>query len=306
MAIPAIDGLMSQGKRLPETAEALGELRDSSDVANDVDALRARMEEDGYVFLRNYLDRDKVLAARREVLERIASEGGLDPDAPLMDGVLREGMSIRFDPKRTRNSRDLKSLVFDGEMMGFFTGFLGGEVRHLDYIWLRSVAPGRGTAPHGDSVFMNRGTTRLYTAWTPLGDIDRKLGGLIILENSHKLDHIKNDYGQRDVDTYCDDDPNAEEYLATGKQAWNGQLSDDPVELREQLGGRWLTADFQPGDVLVFTMFTLHASLDNQSSNRIRLSTDTRYQLASEPVDERWIGEDPIAHGPNAKKEIIC
>ena len=306
MAIPTIDGLMSQGKQLPETPETLGELRDSSDVANDVDALRARMEEDGYVFLRNYLDRDKVLAARREVLERIASEGGLDPDAPLMDGVLKEGMSVRFDPKRTRNSRDLKSLVFDGEMMGFFTGFLGGEVRHLDYIWLRSVAPGRGTAPHGDSVFMNRGTTRLYTAWTPLGDIDRKLGGLIILENSHKLDHIKNDYGQRDVDTYCDDDPNAEEYLTTGKQAWNGQLSDDPVELREQLGGRWLTADFQPGDVLVFTMFTLHASLDNQSSNRIRLSTDTRYQLASEPVDERWIGEDPIAHGPNAKKEIIC
>lgn len=306
MAIPTIDGLLSQGKQLPETAGALGELRDSSDVAGNVDALRARMEDDGYVFLRNYLDRDKVLAARREVLERIASEGGLHSDAPLMDGVLADGVSVRFDPKRTRNSRDLKSLVFDGEMMELFAEFLGGDVRHLDYIWLRSVSPGRGTAPHGDSVFMNRGTTRLYTAWTPLGEIDRKLGGLIILENSHKLDHIKNDYGQRDVDTYCDDDPNAEEYLTTGKQAWNGQLSDDPVELREQLGGRWLTADFQPGDVLIFTMFTLHASLDNQTPDRIRLSTDTRYQLASEPVDERWIGEDPIAHGPNAKKEIIC
>ena len=28
----------------------------------------------------------------------------------------------------------------------------------------------------------------------------------------------------------------------------------------------------------------------------IRLSSDTRCQLASEPVDERWIGENPIAH----------
>jgi ectoine hydroxylase-related dioxygenase (phytanoyl-CoA dioxygenase family) len=127
-----------------------------------------------------------------------------------------------------------------------------------------------------------------------------------VLENSHKLDHIKNDYGQRDVDTYCDDDPNAEEYVTTGKQAWSGKLSDDPVQLREELGGRWLTADFRPGDVLIFTMFTLHASLDNQSENRLRLSTDTRYQLASDPVDERWVGEDPIAHGPEAKKGIIC
>jgi hypothetical protein len=52
-------------------------------------------------------------------------------------------------------------------------------------------------------------------------------------------------------------------------------------------------------------MYTMHASMDNHT-NRLRLSTDTRYQLAAEPVDERWIGEDPIAHGPEAKKGIIC
>jgi hypothetical protein len=50
-------------------------------------------------------------------------------------------------------------------------------------------------------------------------------------------------------------------------------------------------------------MFTLHCSLDNQSPvNRIRLSSDSRYQLASEPADERWIGADPIAHGPAAQR----
>jgi ectoine hydroxylase-related dioxygenase (phytanoyl-CoA dioxygenase family) len=213
---------------------------------------------------------------------------------------------VHFRPERTRSSAELQRLLFDGPMIEFFEGFLEGDVRHFDYIWLRSVVPGKGTAPHGDSVFMNRGTTRLYTAWTPLGEIDTRLGGLIVLENSHKLDEIRNTYGQRDVDTYCDDDPNEAEYLETGKWAWNGQLSDDPVQLREDLGGRWLTADYRPGDVLIFTMYTLHASLDNQSENLLRLSTDTRYQLASEPVDERWIGEDPIAHGPEGKKAIIC
>jgi ectoine hydroxylase-related dioxygenase (phytanoyl-CoA dioxygenase family) len=306
MSAHVVEGLYSQDKLLPDTADKLGELRDSSDIARDFDALRERMDEDGYLFLRGYLDRDEVLSARREMLERVAAEGGLAPGAPLMEGVLDEGVSVQFQPERTRNSVALKRLLFDGRMMGFFAGFLEGEVRHFDYIWLRSVPPGKGTAPHGDSVFMNRGTLRLFTAWTPLGEIDRRLGGLIVLEGSHTLDNIRNDYGQRDVDTYCDDDPDAEDYRTTGRQAWNGKLSDDPVALRDQLGGRWLTADYQPGDLLVFTMYTLHASLDNQTANRLRLSTDTRYQLASEPVDERWVGEHPIAHGPGAKKEIIC
>ena len=58
---------------------------------------------------------------------------------------------------------------------------------------------------------------------------------------------------------------------------------------------RWLTTDYRAGDLLVFSMYTTHCSLDN-TSDRIRLSSDTRYQLASEPLDERWIGENPIAH----------
>ena len=47
-------------------------------------------------------------------------------------------------------------------------------------------------------------------------------------------------------------------------------------------------------------MDTVHAALDNLSEvNRCRLSSDSRYQLASEPADERWNGHNPIAHGPD-------
>ena len=264
------------------------------------------MADDGYLFLRGYLDRDEVIAARRAMLERVAAEGALREDTDLLDGELKPDVKVKFRPDLTRKSAELQRLLFDGAMIAFFERYLAGAVRHFDYIWLRAVSPGFGTAPHGDSVFMNRGTTNLFTAWTPLGDIDHRLGGLIILENSHKLDDVKREYGQRDVDTYCEDDPNAEEYRTTGKWAWNGQISDDPVELREQFGGRWLTAEFRMGDLLIFPMYTLHASLDNQSDHHLRLSTDTRYQLASEPVDERWVGEDPIAHGPESKHSVIC
>jgi len=84
-----------------------------------------------------------------------------------------------------------------------------------------------------------------------------------------------------------------------------GALSRNPVKLRQNLGGRWLTANFRAGDLLTFTIYTVHSSTDNQT-RELRLSTDSRYQLASDPIDERWIGENPIAHGPDAKKGMIC
>jgi ectoine hydroxylase-related dioxygenase (phytanoyl-CoA dioxygenase family) len=151
---------------------------------------------------------------------------------------------------------------------------------------------------------MGRGTHDLYTTWTPLGDVSLEMGGLIILENSHRIERIKNYYGRKDVDSYCSNRKTAQLY-ASGEKWWNGALSKNPVSLRKKYGGRWLTADFQAGDVLIFGMFTIHASLDNHSQ-QIRLSSDSRYQLASEPVDERWVGSNPIGHSDAGKRGRIC
>ena len=85
----------------------------------------------------------------------------------------------------------------------------------------------------------------------------------------------------------------------------DGSYSTDASAARQELGGRWLTAEYRMGDLLVFGMYTMHASSDNRS-NRIRLSSDSRYQLASDPVDERWIGDDPPIHGIRAKRGMIC
>jgi ectoine hydroxylase-related dioxygenase (phytanoyl-CoA dioxygenase family) len=195
-------------------------------------------------------------------------------------------------------------------MIGFYERFLGGPVRHLDFTWCRVKTSGTETAtsPHYDIVFMGRGTSNLYTSWTPLGDIPKQMGGLMLLENSHRQEEIKESYGRIDVDVYCTNAPDAAE-IESGKKRWHhadtGQYAKDAVAVGRELKSRWLTADYQLGDLLVFGMYTMHASMDNHT-NRVRLSTDTRYQLTSEPVDERWIGEEPIAHGPAAKKGIIC
>jgi hypothetical protein len=201
-----------------------------------------------------------------------AAEGSLELEGPVLDSIAKPGLNIHFRPDLASRSSTLKTLLYSGRMMEFFGMFLGGQVRHYDYTWLRAVAPGKGTYAHCDTVYMGRGTDKLYTAWTPLGDIPWELGGLMILENSHHLETIKNTYGCKDVDRYCANRKTAPLY-ASNQKGWDGALSKNPVSLRCKYGGRWLSSEFEAGDVLIFGMFTIHASLDNHSPS-IRLSSD--------------------------------
>lgn len=297
--------LYSSGQPLDTSPECFGWLRESTfDGENSAD-LRERLNNDGYLFLRGLLDPERVSEVRREVFRRLAREGKLAPDSPLMEGVPKAGEEFKGIPSLTRNNGPLETLLYSDRAIAFFETYFGVPVRHFDHTWLRAIRPGPGTYPHCDIVYMGRGTHKLLTMWTPLGDISLDLGGLIILEDSQKHAEKIRPYLERDVDTYCANRENAEAYAA-GKQSWNGALTKNPATLREKLGGRWLTAEnYRMGDVVVFPMNTIHASLDN-GSDRIRLSSDSRYQRADEPADERWIGPHPPGHGKAGKRGVIC
>lgn len=304
MTTTVLPRLTSAGYQLDTSPDCFGELRSSADVSDDTAVLVERLREDGYLYLPGYLDRAQVLTARRSTLGKLAAAGLLHPEHPLMDGVLRPETRSGFRADLALDNPPLHTLLYTGRMMDLYARLLGGNVRHFDFTWMRAISPGPGTKPHEDIVFMGRGTQNLYTAWTPLGDISFDLGGLLVLENSHRVERLINTYGQKDVDSYCSNHPDADDH-ATGAKWWNGTLSNNPVLLRKRLGLRWLTTEFRAGDLLTFGMFMAHASLDNQS-DRVRLSADSRYQLAADPVDERWVGARPIAHGPAGKRGRIC
>ena len=317
--------LFSLGVEIETSPETFGFLRESSDIIDSPAHLGERMAEDGYIFLSGFWERDEVVEVRISILQQLKEMGYLDPDARLEEGKLdpdarlEEGKSVasgkleKAHPivfrnqsadafhRRLQKDPAVDRLLYGNRIMSFFESFLGGRAAHFDFTWVRPKGPGHGSAPHCDIVYMGRGTSELYTAWTPLGDIELKLGGLSILEYSHKKQDVLKRYLTRDVDTYCVNNPVATER----KKRWTGALSKDVDKLQKRLGGRWLTAEYRMGDLVIFSMATVHAGLDNQT-DRIRLSTDSRYQLASKPIDERWVGESPIGHGAAMKRGRIC
>ena len=291
MGLPA--RVCSHGYELATTSDAFGLLRESNDVVGDGAALRDRMAADGYVFVRGLIDVGVVEAARRELLGKLLSVDEIDPGPPLMDAV-SSGRSSRHEfaggnfAKHLQEGARIRGLVGDPAVLSFHETLLGEAVSRLDYIWLRTVRPGGATGCHYDWVYMGRGSKRLHTSWIPIGDVPYEDGALVVLEHSHLLDELINTYGRVDVDR---DEPNP---------YGGGWFSKNWVEVHERFGRRWLTAGdggFRAGDMLVLSMFTMHCSLDNISSaQRVRLSTDARYQPASDPMDERWVGSDPIGH----------
>lgn len=297
------------GRLLDPAASLVGELCRSDDVATDGDTLRQRLADDGYLYLPGYLDPAAVRAARRELMIELAARGwvaaGTDPEA----GIAAAAPGAPYEMNELAGtSQALRALLYGSRMIELYQRIFTGQVRHFDYTWLRAVRPGGGTPPHMDAVFMNRGTPRLLTAWTPLGDIDPTLGGLAILAGSHRVADITDGYATRDVDTYCANSDDADELAKADLDhlAWNGSLDPDAVALAQRLGLRWLTADFHAGDLLTFSIVTAHTGLDNNSPDRLRLSSDSRYQPASEPADPRWVGRDPSAHGRRSKRGLIC
>jgi hypothetical protein len=96
-----------------------------------------------------------------------------------------------------------------------------------------------------------RSVQDMFTCWVPFGHVPTELGGLALLPGSQRTDRVA------------------------------------PKPL-DRLPDQWVTADYQPGDVLVFHCLTTHAALPNHSE-RMRFSVEYRWQLADQPAPRRLV-----------------
>ena len=273
------------GKAVP--AASLGRLNEVADWRLARDRLPGLLARDGYVVLRGALAREQVMAARHEVLSRLATVGEI---AEPVDAAIATGSSRRAElyPDLNRFWRSvcesplLRDLTHGVALAEISQELLGGTTKPFDFLWLRTMLEGRASPLHFDHVYMNRGSERLVTAWVPLGDVPLQAGPLVVVEGSNRFDDLSARY--RDVDVDRDGLP--------------GSFPEDAVAFAASRGARLLTTDFQAGDVMLFDMFTLHGSCDNRmGGGRVRLSCDVRWQIAADAEDDRWFGSPPKGHG---------
>jgi hypothetical protein len=204
------------------------ELSDSTALAADPAGLRARLADEGYVFVRGLLPADAVAAARRGVVARLARGGWTDGSAP--PGRERGAVSVRealADPafRAALVSPDLNRLPYLPPFRRMIRSLLGAEAFSYPVKVLRAVYPERppaitlGRYVHQD--YQNSVVQDMLTTWVPLMDIPADVGGLAVLPGSNLGPPVR------------------------------------PRLLGQDERG-WVTADYRPGDVLIFHCMTAH------------------------------------------------
>ena len=274
--------LKIQGREVQ--SDMIGSLRD----ANRNGDLKEQLLRDGYLLLRGLHDPQAVQAARIEILQRLVEvEEIVEPAG----AGIATGRSKRAEMhsdlgtfwRSVSEGRALRDVINGPRITQAMSDLFGEPAAHFTFAWLRVMTAGRASPLHIDHPYMNRGSNALVTCWSPMGSVSLDEGPLFIVEGSHTWPELRVQFEGLDVDR----EPNRP-----------GHLKESATDLARDKGTRLLTTSFQPGDCLVFGMFTAHAAFDNCStSGRVRVSCDTRFQPASDVMDERFSGPNPPANG---------
>lgn len=282
-------------KQMEFPSPQLGELH-SSFAHEDMAALHARMQKDGYLLLRQLIDPAKVLAGRAAILSYMAEKGALTPGKPVLEGAMpRDAKHVRLMGNgNITYQQEVLQVLESEELFSFFSQYFAADPATFAYKWMRAVGNEEYTGAHYDFVYMGRGSGNLHTVWIPFGDTPVEHGTLCLCEGSNHLPEfagIRDTYGRMDVD----------------RDAVEGWFTQEPMDIVTQFGGRWLTTNYNVGDVILFGMHTMHASTTNLTK-RYRLSCDVRYQPAQEPMDERWTKGGPghKVFGTNAPLRTVA
>lgn len=241
----------------------LAALEDANGDLQDAESLRRRIRRDGYAFFPGLLDPSHVSNVRELILQAVGALGWTEPGTNPLEALPSspgrhagedrwwEGyvaiQKIEAWHQLAYEPRLLKTL----ELILEDVLVLPVKIARVTYPSLFFPTP-----PHQDYFFIG-GNADTFTAWIPLGSCPGDLGGLQVLPGSHHG-------GLRPVEP------------AVGAGGVSANL-----DARERC---WRTADYQPGDVLVFHSLLVHRAPQNKGRT-LRLSTDYRYQRVDAPLN---------------------
>jgi Phytanoyl-CoA dioxygenase (PhyH) len=237
------------------------ELTDSKELFGDWQALRGRIADEGYVFMRGLLDPEMIRSVGRSGLQHLQAGGwtqsGVDPViAPPGGRVRAVKMRDAFGDggyRRILADPGFNAIPFTSPLADLMGQLLGPAGFCYPLKVPRIVYP-ISSVPRqpGNIVHKDYGSVQdMFTCWVPLGQVPTTLGGLAVQPSSQKTSRVR--------------------YRAL-----------------HHLERGWVTTDYEPGDVLVFHCLTTHAALPNQES-RMRFSAEYRWQLSDQPAPRRLV-----------------
>jgi Phytanoyl-CoA dioxygenase (PhyH) len=233
------------------------ELNVSNHLLGERAALDAAWERDGYWFFRDVLDKGAIARLRAIYLRVLDQLGVIDArhtDAAVYNGASLDNFPIimggdpAIDPLLALHP--MRQFVAEPAIKVFFAQLFGAEVFWVPNTEYHTLPPNpkhsgsRFNFVHADGA-NNKGLP-LRICWIPLASIDEATGGLALAEGLHKP--RMNDFPR--------------------PPAGIGQ---DVVP-----ADAWRRAEFQPGDLVVFSLETPHSGLANRSDRYFRLSMDIR------------------------------
>ncbi|MBI3455554.1 MAG: phytanoyl-CoA dioxygenase family protein [Candidatus Rokubacteria bacterium] len=246
----------------------LHEFVPSNDLLDRPADLRGRMDRDGFLFLRGLLPRDEVVEVRRALLECCREGGWLVGGSELGEARVDAARAcVEPEPAfldvyyRVQRREAFHTFAHHPALLRVMATLLGEPPLPHPQKIARFIFPqnlDHTTPPHQDFVFI-QGTPETYTAWIPLGDCPKALGGLQLDAGSHR----------------------------GGILEYHASLGAGGMSIRpETLPDRWHSTDYRAGDVVVFHSLMVHRGLPNLTGDRLRLSVDYRYQAPSQPICE--------------------
>lgn len=248
-------------------SEELKELRESNDILNNPEALRARMDEEGYLFFRQLQDPDKLWELRRQMLHKMKPwlVEGTDPFDGIADVTKQctEGDLGYTDVYHEVYKLELfhKSAHWP-EVLGTVEKIIGRPTiphpHKVARLWFPKFLD-HTTPTHQDFVHF-QGNFNTYTAWAPVGNCPIELGGLALLPGSHKVNRV------------------LDHKFSLGA----GSLAVDT----DDFDVAWHTTNYEIGDTLIFPALTVHKALPNYTEDKLRVSLDNRYQAIEDTMSE--------------------
>ncbi len=259
--------LVSNGYTLEMTPERLGWL-EPTDADLPLEQLREKYRQNGCLWLKGFFDPDAILNFRNSFFESIFS-----------------GAKTFFEIVSSQEYQDFCTMP---RLWNFYQEFLGGQPYLHKRKIIRFTHPGEEhcTGGHYDLIYLRAGTDEFCTSWIPLGDIPAEMGGLIYLEGSDAVGRqMEGEFNVKNAAL-----PPEERISAFNRNMReNGWISTNLVDMANRFSGRWLIADYEAGDMVIHSPYMIHAATQNHDPlNRMRLSTDIRYQRAYDPIDPRW------------------